>query len=58
MRSETMGDLEMKRCELPRMTYHQRLREYEKDKQRLVPECETTADVNDLLRTLREKWRI
>ena len=49
---------EMKRGKLPRMDYNQRLREYEKDKQRLVPQCKTEAEVNDLLRELVKKWRI
>jgi len=40
------------------MDYQKRLREYEKDKQRLIPQCETTAEIEELLRTLREKWRI
>ena len=43
---------------LPSMDYQTRLREYEKDKQRLIPQCNTTAEVEDLLRELREKWEI
>ena len=43
---------------MPKMDYQKRLLEYEKDKQRLIPQCNTSAEVEELLRMLREKWRI
>ena len=46
------------RATLKPMDYQKRLREYEKDKQRLIPKCRDSAEVDELLRTLRERWRI
>lgn len=43
---------------MERMDYQKRLREYEKDKQRLLPLCDSAAEVEELLKELREKWRI
>lgn len=53
-----MGKVKPAIAKLPKMDYNTRLREYEKDKQRLLPECNTSAEVDDLLQNLREKWGI
>ena len=46
------------KAKMPRMNYPKRLREYEKDKQRLLPQCQSSAEATDLLRELARKWRI
>ena len=38
--------------------YHERIRRYEADKRRELPLCNSSAEVEDKLRELREKWRI
>lgn len=43
---------------MKKMPYSERIRGYEADKRLMIPKCETTAEVEELLRTLREKWRI
>ena len=50
--------MKMYKSNLPKMDYQKRLREYEKDKRRLIPACESAEEVEDLLRELRERWDI
>lgn len=38
--------------------YHERIRRYEADKRREIPMCNSSAEVEDKLRELRERWKI